>query len=63
MLAASRFTVGSVLEQQAEQQAERAGEQTAATMPLDHDEAFQSGLSLIIEGLALHRHGQHPRET
>jgi len=46
MLAASRFTVGSVLEQQAD--AERAPNE----MPIDHDQAFRAGLGLIIEGLA-----------
>lgn len=43
MLAASRFTVGSVLEQQAD--AGPAG-------PLDHDAAFEGGLALIADGLA-----------
>ncbi|HEY0248072.1 MAG TPA: TetR/AcrR family transcriptional regulator C-terminal domain-containing protein [Gryllotalpicola sp.] len=60
MLAASRFTVGSVLEQQADQQARPAEERPSAEVPLDHDEAFRSGLSLIIEGVALLRREPHP---
>ncbi len=54
MLASSRFTVGSVLEQQADQQAQSSDERPSPETPFDHDEAFRSGLSLIIEGLALH---------
>jgi TetR/AcrR family tetracycline transcriptional repressor len=42
MLAASRFTVGSVLEEQA----------TAGDDPLDHAAAFEAGLALLIAGLA-----------
>ncbi|MCL1840655.1 MAG: TetR/AcrR family transcriptional regulator C-terminal domain-containing protein [Propionibacteriaceae bacterium] len=52
MLAASRFTVGSVLEQQAEQQALLTGAQPHGTQ-IDHDEAFRCGVSLIIDGLGL----------
>ena len=40
MLAAGRFTVGSVLEEQAD----RDG-------ALDHDAAFEAGLALIVDGL------------
>ena len=58
MLTASRFTVGSVLEQQADQQTPQNEEQTSVDMHVDHDEAFRSGLSLIIEGLARHHSGQ-----
>lgn len=43
MLAASRFTVGCVLEEQA---AESAG-----APPIDHESAFEAGLSLILGGL------------
>ncbi len=54
MLAASRFTVGSVLEQQATDAAPVDNEASADEPPLDHDEAFRSGLDLIVEGFAAH---------
>lgn len=41
MLAASRFTVGSVLEEQA-----------VTDPPIDPAEAFEAGLTLIVDGLA-----------
>jgi TetR/AcrR family tetracycline transcriptional repressor len=63
MLAASRFTVGSVLEQQADQQAPPAEDHRPAETQVDHDEAFQSGLDLIIEGLARHRRRRARRAT
>ncbi|MGI5505591.1 TetR/AcrR family transcriptional regulator C-terminal domain-containing protein [Lentzea sp. CA-135723] len=49
MLASSRFTVGCVLEEQ-------AGAGGAADLPadvpvLDHGEAFEAGLALILDGL------------
>ncbi|WP_033346160.1 TetR/AcrR family transcriptional regulator C-terminal domain-containing protein [Catenuloplanes japonicus] len=49
MLAAGRFTVGSVLEEQ-------AGPGTGADLPpdapvVDHEAAFEAGLALILEGL------------
>ncbi|MEU4237068.1 TetR/AcrR family transcriptional regulator C-terminal domain-containing protein [Actinoplanes sp. NPDC026619] len=48
MLAASRFTVGSVLEEQAE-----AGALRDAELPrIDHDSAFEAGLAMIADGLA-----------
>jgi TetR/AcrR family tetracycline transcriptional repressor len=48
MLAAGRFTVGSVLEEQAD---------TGAGLPpgvpaIDHESAFEAGLTLILDGLA-----------
>ncbi|RII20599.1 Tetracycline repressor protein class A [Streptomyces sp. YIM 130001] len=50
MLAAGRFTVGSVLEEQAD-----PGPDTAALPadmpPIDHDAAFEAGLALILAGL------------
>lgn len=60
MLAAGRFTVGSVLEEQAEQpeQAEQTDQALDAPAcppgipPVDHDAAFEAGLTLIVEGLA-----------
>ncbi|MFI6920559.1 TetR/AcrR family transcriptional regulator C-terminal domain-containing protein [Nonomuraea spiralis] len=53
MLAAGRFTVGSVLEEQAEQA--DAGSDRPADMPvIDHESAFEAGLTLILDGL-VHR--------
>jgi len=50
MLAASRFTVGSVLEQQAD----AATDDPDADLPeIDHESAFEAGLALIADGLAL----------
>lgn len=50
MLAASRFTVGSVLEEQADPTGE--GLDLPADMPrIDHESAFEAGLSLIVDGL------------
>ena len=50
MLAAGRYTVGCVLEEQAEVEA-----QTADVLPIDHDAAFEAGLILIVDGLAATR--------
>ncbi|MFI6299333.1 TetR/AcrR family transcriptional regulator C-terminal domain-containing protein [Nonomuraea sp. NPDC050790] len=48
MLAAGRFTVGSVLEEQAD-----LGSDLPADVPLiDHESAFEAGLTLILDGLA-----------
>ena len=47
MLTTSHFTVGSVLEQQAEEAEEGDGP------GLDRAEAFEAGLALIVEGVAL----------
>jgi TetR/AcrR family tetracycline transcriptional repressor len=49
MLAASRFTVGSVLEEQADIDSD-------ADLPpdvpvIDHESAFEAGLTLILDGL------------
>ena len=58
MLAAGRFTVGSVLEEQAEDGA--AG--SPGIPPIDHDSAFEAGLTLIVEGLACGAgRGEEPR--
>ena len=43
MLTSSRFTVGSVLEEQAD----------AGAAAMDHESAFEAGLALIVDGLAL----------
>ncbi|MFE7314005.1 TetR/AcrR family transcriptional regulator C-terminal domain-containing protein [Streptomyces sp. NPDC057555] len=50
MLAAGRFTVGSVLEEQADT---GAGADLPADVPvIDHESAFEAGLALILNGLA-----------
>ncbi|MFF6993238.1 TetR/AcrR family transcriptional regulator C-terminal domain-containing protein [Streptomyces sp. NPDC010273] len=54
MLAASRFTVGSVLEEQADATL-GDGSDLPADMPvIDHETAFEAGLALILNGL-VHR--------
>jgi TetR/AcrR family tetracycline transcriptional repressor len=52
MLAASRFTVGSVLEEQADATNSDPG---AAVPVVDHEAAFEAGLAMIVDGLALRR--------
>ncbi|UIJ34320.1 TetR/AcrR family transcriptional regulator C-terminal domain-containing protein [Allobranchiibius sp. GilTou73] len=47
MLAASRFTVGGVLEEQAHAEPEPTGVGSA----IDPDEAFEAGLRLLVHGL------------
>ncbi|MFJ8806497.1 TetR/AcrR family transcriptional regulator C-terminal domain-containing protein [Streptomyces sp. NPDC102490] len=59
MLAASRFTVGSVLEEQADPGPGDGGDRTGAVPPdlpldvppMDHESSFEAGLALILEGL------------
>jgi AcrR family transcriptional regulator len=51
MLAASRFTVGSVLEEQSE----TATQEIANVPPINHEAAFEAGLALILDGLAERR--------
>ncbi len=55
MLAASRFTVGSALEEQADTGQADTGDDVGAdhlVVPLiDHEAAFEAGLSLILDGL------------
>lgn len=58
LLASSRFTVGSVLEEQADL-AHGARSSPVAT-GVDHEAAFEAGLSLITDGLAQHRVGAAP---
>lgn len=59
MMAASRFTVGSVLEEQADTDPSTA---RAANVPtIDHQAAFEAGLALILDGVAHHaEHAQEP---
>ncbi|MEU2205766.1 TetR/AcrR family transcriptional regulator C-terminal domain-containing protein [Streptomyces hygroscopicus] len=52
MLAAGRFTVGSVLEEQADPGPGAAAELPADMPAIDHESAFEAGLALILEGLA-----------
>ncbi|WP_189310619.1 TetR/AcrR family transcriptional regulator C-terminal domain-containing protein [Streptomyces brasiliensis] len=49
-LAAGRFTVGSVLEEQADT-GRGVGADSAAVPPIDHESAFEAGLALILDGL------------
>jgi TetR/AcrR family tetracycline transcriptional repressor len=49
MLAASRFTVGSVLEEQAD---DVSADQVADLPQIDHESAFEAGLALMLDGLA-----------
>lgn len=51
MLAASRFTVGSVLEEQADTQYISAAGESLERPPMDHSLAFEEGLKLIVQGL------------
>ncbi|MGW8374850.1 TetR/AcrR family transcriptional regulator C-terminal domain-containing protein [Streptomyces sp. ODS28] len=51
MLAAGRFTVGSVLEEQAEAGSGAGADRPAELPVIDHEAAFEAGLALIVEGL------------
>jgi TetR/AcrR family tetracycline transcriptional repressor len=51
MLAASRFTVGSVLEEQADPAATGGTNLPADVPEIDHEAAFEAGLALILDGL------------
>ena len=52
MLAASRFTVGSVLEEQADAGSIGAAPITNSVAPIDHELAFEAGLAFIVSGMA-----------
>ncbi|MEU5794728.1 TetR/AcrR family transcriptional regulator C-terminal domain-containing protein [Streptomyces sp. NPDC047813] len=52
MLAASRFTVGSVLEEQADTGPGDGAERPADMPVIDHESAFEAGLALLLNGLA-----------
>lgn len=54
MLAAGRFTVGCVLEEQADVDAPDAGDLPDDVPALDHEAAFEAGLALILGGLEQH---------
>lgn len=56
MLAASRFTVGSVLEEQADTSSGDCADPPGDMPAIDHESAFEAGLALILNGLA-HRTG------
>ncbi|MFB8025613.1 MULTISPECIES: TetR/AcrR family transcriptional regulator C-terminal domain-containing protein [unclassified Streptomyces] len=51
MLAASRFTVGSVLEEQADTGPGEKADLPADVPVIDHESAFEAGLSLLLNGL------------
>ncbi|WP_280900807.1 MULTISPECIES: TetR/AcrR family transcriptional regulator C-terminal domain-containing protein [unclassified Streptomyces] len=52
MLAAGRFTVGSVLEEQADPDPGDNANLPADMPVIDHESAFEAGLALILNGLA-----------
>ncbi|NEB15964.1 TetR/AcrR family transcriptional regulator C-terminal domain-containing protein [Streptomyces coelicoflavus] len=54
MLASGRFTVGCVLEEQAETGAGDTAELPPGVPEIDHESAFEAGLALITGGLARH---------
>lgn len=54
MLAVGRFTVGCVLEEQADVDAPDAGDLPDDVPALDHEAAFEAGLALILGGLEQH---------
>ncbi|MEU6120463.1 TetR/AcrR family transcriptional regulator C-terminal domain-containing protein [Streptomyces sp. NPDC047123] len=54
MLASSRFTVGCVLEEQADVDAPDPGDLPDDVPVLDHEAAFEAGLALILGGLDRH---------
>ncbi|HWO60555.1 MAG TPA: TetR/AcrR family transcriptional regulator C-terminal domain-containing protein [Umezawaea sp.] len=54
MLATSRFTLGSVLEEQADLSLDDSADLPSELPRIDHDSAFESGLNLLLDGL-VHR--------
>lgn len=56
MLAAGRFTVGSVLEEQADTAPGADADLPADVPVIDHESAFEADLALILNGL-VHRTG------
>ncbi|ARX88862.1 TetR family transcriptional regulator [Streptomyces alboflavus] len=54
MLAAGRYTVGCVLEEQAETDSPDADDLPDDVPVLDHETAFEAGLALILSGLEQH---------
>ncbi|MFE1802945.1 TetR/AcrR family transcriptional regulator C-terminal domain-containing protein [Streptomyces sp. NPDC059517] len=54
MLTASRFTVGSALEEQADAGPSDGSDPPAGMPVIDHESAFEAGLTLILDGL-VHR--------
>ena len=59
MLAASRFTVGSALEQQADPNLDVAADATTGPAVPTHAEAFEAGLHLLLAGLERASTGVH----
>ncbi|MFD6160598.1 TetR/AcrR family transcriptional regulator C-terminal domain-containing protein [Nocardia sp. NPDC060256] len=52
MLAAGRYTVGAVLEEQADAEIGRSADDLAELPQFDPEAAFEAGLALIVDGLA-----------
>jgi TetR/AcrR family tetracycline transcriptional repressor len=53
MLAANRFTVGSVLEEQADVARDPKQDEAVGIPSVDYTAAFEAGLTLIVDGLAV----------
>ncbi|MFJ2218388.1 TetR/AcrR family transcriptional regulator C-terminal domain-containing protein [Streptomyces sp. NPDC101062] len=62
MLATGRYTVGCVLEEQADTDAPDAGDLPDDVPVLDHEAAFEAGLALILGGLEQHTAGSARRQ-
>ncbi|CDN50617.1 TetR/AcrR family transcriptional regulator C-terminal domain-containing protein [Neorhizobium galegae] len=63
MLASSRFTVGSVLEEQAEASLGATADDLIGVPQIDHEAAFEEGLKLILDGLAARVERRSTRAT
>ncbi|WP_432102146.1 TetR/AcrR family transcriptional regulator C-terminal domain-containing protein [Streptomyces sp. bgisy091] len=63
MLASSRFTIGCVLEEQADTDATDPADLPADVPALDHESAFEAGLALILGGLDQHATATGPATT
>jgi TetR/AcrR family tetracycline transcriptional repressor len=51
MLTASRFTVGSVLEEQSDMGQAPGADRMPDVPQIDHQSAFEAGMALILSGL------------
>lgn len=64
LFTANRFTVGSVLEEQADAGRDEVKDQSIGIPPIDYRFAFEAGLALIADGLGRHLRpleGNRPR--
>jgi TetR/AcrR family tetracycline transcriptional repressor len=53
MLAANRFTVGTVLEEQADVARDLVQDEAIGIPSVDHSAAFEAGLTLIVDGMGI----------